>query len=117
MNKYKFRYTSDDNYSFEILTSKGLSFYLYLHKYGKTKRIRKKAKSYLNKSNKVEELIITNLLKSEYDFCEYCRCSDYGIEDYHGEIIPTPYGYDWCEGSCCEEAQQNYLKSIREIIY
>ena len=48
------------------------------------------------------------------DLCEYCKCSDYGNEDYHGEM--KCYGGEpvGCEGMYCKEAYENYLDDFKE---
>ena len=49
------------------------------------------------------------LLTVDTELCEYCRCSDYGSEDYHGEILVGRNEYYLCEGNWCQEAYRDYL--------
>lgn len=48
------------------------------------------------------------------ELCEHCRCTEYGLQDYHGEMKLGPNGPYGCEGSWCEEAYENYLDEFKE---
>lgn len=50
----------------------------------------------------------------EEELCKFCRCSEYGLQDYHGEFILTPNGAISCEGNWCDEAYKNYLQECEE---
>lgn len=46
--------------------------------------------------------------------CEYCKYTNYGEEDYHGEMKYSPDGFYGCEGSFCDEAYEYYLNHYEE---
>lgn len=53
---------------------------------------------------------------SEVDgkLCEYYELTDYGLENYHGEMKSGPNGPYGCEGVWCSEAYERYLEDFEE---
>ncbi len=48
------------------------------------------------------------------NLCEHCRCTNYGLEDYHGEMKCGPNGPYGCEGEWCSKAYERYLEDFEE---
>lgn len=43
-------------------------------------------------------LSFDGISEADGKLCEYCECTSYGLEDYHGEMKYGPNGPYGCEG-------------------
>ena len=59
-------------------------------------------------------LSFDDMCDSKEALCSYCRYTDYGLEDYHGEMKLGPNGPYGCEGEWCNEAYERYLEEFEE---